>query len=42
MGIYSNNREEWAIVDIACMKSSVTIVPFYNSLGSNALIFILN
>lgn len=42
LGIYSRNREEWAIVDIACMSCSVTIVPFFDSLGPIALSFVLN
>ncbi|CDW89813.1 long-chain-fatty-acid--ligase 5 [Stylonychia lemnae] len=42
MGIFSKNREEWAIVNLASMRSSVTIVPFYDSLGPEALSFVLN
>ena len=42
MGIFSKNREEWAIIDIACMKACVTIVPFYESLGLNAVNFVIN
>lgn len=41
LGIYSKNREEWAIADLACMSSSVTIVPVYESLGPDALAFII-
>lgn len=42
MGIISKNREEWAIVDLACLRSSVTIVPFFDSLGPAALSFVIN
>ena len=42
LGIYSKNREEWAIADLACMASSVTIVPVYESLGKSALSFVIN
>lgn len=42
LGILSKNREEWAISDIACLRSSVTIVPFYDSLGADAIAFIMN
>ena len=42
MGVYSKNREEWAIVDIACMRSSVTLIPFYESLGPSAVGFVVN
>lgn len=41
MGIYAKNREEWAIADLACMASDVTIVPVYESLGADALGFII-
>lgn len=42
MGVFAKNREEWAVVDLACMRSSVTIVPFFDSLGPEALGFVIN
>jgi long-chain acyl-CoA synthetase len=42
MGIFAKNREEWAVVDLACMRSAVTIVPFFDSLGPQALSFVIN
>jgi long-subunit acyl-CoA synthetase (AMP-forming) len=33
MGVYAKNREEWAITDLASMRNSVTIIPFFESLG---------
>ena len=42
MGIFSKNREEWAMMDLACIISSVTIVPFYDSLGMEALAMVIN
>lgn len=42
MGIFSKNREEWAIIDFACIRSDITIVPFYDSLGKDALALVLN
>lgn len=42
MGIFSKNREEWAMVDLACMISALTIVPFYDSLGMDALALVIN
>ena len=42
MGVFSKNREEWAVVDLACMGSSVTIVPFFDSLGPQALNYVIN
>lgn len=42
MGIFAKNREEWVIADLACMRASVTIVPFFDSLGADALSFVIN
>jgi long-chain acyl-CoA synthetase len=42
LGIIGKNREEWAIADFACMRSSITIVPFFESLGADAIAFVLN
>jgi long-chain acyl-CoA synthetase len=42
MGIFSKNREEWAMIDFACLRSDITIVPFYDSLGKEALSLVLN
>lgn len=42
LGVISKNRVEWGITDLACLSSSVTIVPFFDSLGPDALAFILN
>jgi long-subunit acyl-CoA synthetase (AMP-forming) len=42
LGIFSKNREEWAMVNLACMRSDITIVPFYDSLGKDALALVLN
>jgi long-subunit acyl-CoA synthetase (AMP-forming) len=42
LGIIAKNREEWAIADLACLRSSITIVPFYESLGADVIAFVLN
>jgi len=42
IGIFSRNREEWAVVDLACLRSNITIVPFYDSLGKEALTHVIN
>ena len=42
LGIIGKNREEWAIIDFACLRSDITIVPFYDSLGKEALSLVLN
>lgn len=41
MGIQSKNREEWILVHIANMKSSVTTVAFYDTLGPQAVEFVI-
>jgi long-chain acyl-CoA synthetase len=41
-GIISKNRVEWGISALACMSSSVSIVPFYESLGADVIAFVLN
>lgn len=33
VGVYSKNREEWAVTDLALMRSDITIIPFFDSLG---------
>jgi len=42
IGIIAKNREEWAVTGLASMRSSVTIVPFYDSLGADVIAFVLN
>lgn len=42
LGIFAKNKEEWAVIDLACMRNSVTIVPFFDSLGPDALSFVIN
>jgi long-chain acyl-CoA synthetase len=42
LGIFGKNKEEWAVIDLACMRNSVTIVPFFDSLGPEALSFVIN
>lgn len=40
IGIYSNNRVEWSIVDKACAGFSMVSVPLYDTLGEQAMVFI--
>lgn len=42
IGIFSKNREEWAISDWACMISSITSVPLYDTLGVDSIEYIIN
>lgn len=41
MGIYAKNREEWVICDLANSLNSITTIAFYDTLGPNAVDFIL-
>lgn len=42
MGIYAKNREEWALTTIANFKNSVTTVAFYDTLGPQAVEFVIS
>lgn len=41
MGVYSKNREEWILTAIANFKNSVTTVAFYDTLGPQAVEFVI-
>lgn len=41
MGIYSKNREEWTITDLAALKQSGTVIAFYDTLGPSAVEFVI-
>jgi len=40
MGIFSKNREEWALTQLACYYMSITQVTYYDTLGEEAVAFI--
>ena len=42
LGIYSKNREEWVISDLACHLNSITVVTIYDSLGDHTIEFIID
>ena len=42
VGIFSKNRYEWLVADIACCIYGVTIVPLYETLGTENLSYCLN
>eukprot|EP00298_Acanthocystis_sp_HF-20_P007602 c17158_g1_i1.p1 GENE.c17158_g1_i1~~c17158_g1_i1.p1 ORF type:complete len:684 (+),score=333.62 c17158_g1_i1:32-2053(+) len=42
LGIYSKNRAEWVISELAAYAYSATVVPLYDSLGSQAVEYALN
>jgi len=41
IGIYSKNREEWIVTDLAAHLNSVTVVTFYDTLGESTIQYIL-
>lgn len=41
VGIFSKNREEWAVTEIACMMISITVVPLYDTLTDEGIDAIL-
>lgn len=42
LGIYSKNRTEWVLMDLACTFQNVVSVPIYDTLQSDALDYIVN
>lgn len=41
LGIFSSNRAEWVVAEIACYDYSLVPVPLYDTLGEDAVAFIL-
>jgi len=41
MGIYSKNREEWVMTDVAGIMNTVVTVAFYDTLGPAAVEFVI-
>lgn len=41
VGIFSKNRYEWMVADMACMLYGLTIVPLYDTLGIENLTYCL-
>ncbi|KAL0585171.1 hypothetical protein ABG067_005067 [Albugo candida] len=42
IGIYSKNRVEWCLVQHACDRQSYVTVPLYDTLGMDAVTYIIN
>mmetsp|Transcript_33475 Transcript_33475/g.51402 ORF Transcript_33475/g.51402 Transcript_33475/m.51402 type:complete len:100 (+) Transcript_33475:249-548(+) len=42
MGIYAKNRPEWVLTDLACNTLGGASIPFYDTLGPQAIEFIIN
>ena len=41
VGIFSKNRYEWVVADLACVLYGLTIVPLYDTLGIDNLTYCL-
>lgn len=41
LGLFSINRQEWTISDLACCAFGITSVPFYDTLGRDAMEYIV-
>ncbi|XP_066474917.1 long-chain-fatty-acid--CoA ligase 5 isoform X2 [Tiliqua scincoides] len=42
IGIFAQNRPEWVISELACYTYSMVVVPLYETLGSEAIVYIIN
>ncbi|XP_075390705.1 long-chain-fatty-acid--CoA ligase 5 [Tenrec ecaudatus] len=42
IGIFAQNRPEWTISEFACYTYSMVAVPLYDTLGEDALVYIIN
>ncbi|XP_060691286.1 long-chain-fatty-acid--CoA ligase 1a isoform X1 [Hemiscyllium ocellatum] len=42
IGIFAQNRPEWVIIEQACYTYSMVVVPLYDTLGDEAISYILN
>ncbi|XP_053168201.1 long-chain-fatty-acid--CoA ligase 5 [Hemicordylus capensis] len=42
IGIFAQNRPEWVISELACYTYSMVAVPIYDTLGPEAIVYIIN
>lgn len=42
MGIQSKNRKEWCLMNLGNMRQKITSVALYDTLGKDAMRFIIN
>nr|XP_004666441.1 long-chain-fatty-acid--CoA ligase 1 isoform X3 [Jaculus jaculus] len=42
IGIFSQNRPEWVIIEQGCFTYSMVVVPLYDTLGTEAISYIVN
>jgi long-subunit acyl-CoA synthetase (AMP-forming) len=41
VGIFSKNRAEWAVVDVACILFKLVSIPIYDTLGDENITYVL-
>ncbi len=41
VGVFSKNREEWVLLDIACVLYGLTLVPLYDTLGLETIAYVI-
>ncbi|XP_067858332.1 long-chain-fatty-acid--CoA ligase 5 [Heptranchias perlo] len=42
IGVFAQNRPEWIISELACYTYSMSVVPLYDTLGAEAIVYIIN
>ncbi|MEQ2218990.1 hypothetical protein XENOCAPTIV_011038, partial [Xenoophorus captivus] len=42
IGIFSQNRPEWTITELACYTYSLVSIPFYDTLGTEAIFYVID
>ncbi|XP_021074305.1 long-chain-fatty-acid--CoA ligase 1 [Mus pahari] len=42
IGLFSQNRPEWVIIEQGCFSYSMVVVPLYDTLGADAITYIVN
>jgi long-chain acyl-CoA synthetase len=42
LGIFSKNREEWIISELAGISQGITTVPLYDTLGPESVEYVIN
>ncbi|XP_061491980.1 long-chain-fatty-acid--CoA ligase 5 [Rhineura floridana] len=42
IGIFAQNRPEWIISELACYTYSMVVVPLYDTLGPEAIVYVIN
>ncbi|XP_051883170.1 long-chain-fatty-acid--CoA ligase 5 [Pristis pectinata] len=42
IGVFAQNRPEWIISELACYTYSMSVIPLYDTLGPDAIVYIIN